>query len=296
MTITLWLPLLVAIATGLSAGLVQRRLPPPLAARLLTSMAVAAFVAVGWGLALVAFGYLVQISWIADLAGWCHRLIPGHDRPSTLMGTASIGLLVFGAARMVAGIRRDRALTRALSTGAPAIDVLPLAQATAFAVPGKPGHIVVSQPMLDCLDADEQRVLFAHEQAHLDHHHHRYVRWADLAASTLPILRPLAANVRFATERWADEVAAASVGSRALVARSIAKAALAGVPAPAPLLGINGSGVPARVDALLNPERQQPWLTTPAVVGAYLAMLITLGASTLQLHHFIAFARHVCPI
>lgn len=295
MAITLWLPLLVAIIAGSSAGLVQRRLPPPLSARLLTWTVVAALVAVGWGLALVAFGYLVQFSWIADLVGWCQGLVPGHDRPSNLVGVASTGLLLFGAARVVGVVRRYRSFTLALSVGAPAIDILPLPHPIAFAVPGRPGHIVVSQSMLDCLDRDEQRVLFAHEQAHLDHRHHRYVRWADVAASTLPLLRPLAANVRFATERWADEVAAASVRDRALVARSITKAALAGASVPAPVLGISGSGVPARVDALLNPERRRPWLTTPAIVGSYLAMLTTLGAVTLQLHHFVAFAAHLCP-
>jgi Zn-dependent protease with chaperone function len=296
-TITLWAPLLVAVAAGLAAGLVQRRLPPPLAARLLTAMAVAAAVAIGWGLVLVAFGYVVQVPWVAERAGWCHRILPSDDRPSTLVGLLSIGALVLGALRMVRAVQRDRSATRALSVGAPAVDILPLAEATAFAVPGRPGHIVVSQPMLDCLDNDEQRVLFAHEQAHLDHHHHRYVRWAELAASTMPLLRPLAAQVRFATERWADEVAADVVGDRGLVARSIAKAALAGAASPpSPLLAMAGLGVPARVEAMLAPTRQHSWLTSAAAASAFTALVITLAGSTVQLHHFIAFAAHVCRI
>ena len=297
MTLTLWLPLLVAVAAGLAAGLVQRRLPPPLAARLLASMAVAAAIAIGWGLALVAFGYVVQVPWVAEWAGWCHRVLPSDDRPSTLVGLLSVIALGVGAWRMVRALRRDRATRRALSVGAPAIDILPLAEAMAFAVPGRPGHIVVSQPMLDSLDADEQRVLFAHEQAHLDHHHHRHVRWAELAAATVPLLRPLAAHVRFATERWADEVAADVVGDRGLVARSIAKAALAGAtPLPTPLLTMAGLGVPERVDAMLAPRRQHGWLTGAAVVSAFSALLVTLAGSTLQLHHFVAFAAHVCRL
>ena len=137
-----------------------------------------------------------------------------------------------------------------------AIEVVPLALATAFAVPGRPGHIVVSKGTLDCLDVDERRAMFAHERAHLDHHHHhhRYVHLARLAAAAVPIVRPLVQQVRFATERWADEVAAAEVGDRHVVTSAIARAALArhdGVRPPA--VALSGEGDVARVEALLQP-------------------------------------------
>ena len=98
---------------------------------------------------------------------------------------------------------------------------------TAFAVAGAPGHVVVSTAMLNALDADERKVLLAHEAAHLRHHHHLYTQLAQLAAAANPLLRPLARVIAEGTERWADEVAAAEVGSRRLVARGLARAALA---------------------------------------------------------------------
>ena len=73
--------------------------------------------------------------------------------------------------------------------------------------------------MLRALSADERRVVLAHEAAHLARHHHLYVQLADLAAAANPLLRSTARGVRLAVEREADEVAAAEVGDRRLVAR-----------------------------------------------------------------------------
>ena len=87
---------------------------------------------------------------------------------------------------------------------------------TAFVLPGRPGRIVVSAGMLRALDVEERRVLLAHERSHLDRHHHRFIRLTDLAASALPLLRPVQRHVRFTVERWADEDAAAAVGTAGL--------------------------------------------------------------------------------
>ncbi len=65
---------------------------------------------------------------------------------------------------------------------------------------------------------DKRRALLAHEQAHLDLGHHRYLRASEMTAS-FPLLGPLARAVRFSTERWADEEAASVVGDRRVVAR-----------------------------------------------------------------------------
>ena len=56
---------------------------------------------------------------------------------------------------------------------------------------------------------------------------------------------PLARQVRFNTERWADESAANEVGSRALVARAIARVALLGIP-PTAAAGLDGRALDLR--------------------------------------------------
>jgi hypothetical protein len=137
---------------------------------------------------------------------------------------------------------------------------------------------VVSQAMLDALSREERLVLFAHERAHLRHGHHRYIAIADASATAIPLLRPLAASVRFACERWADEDAASVVGERQLVARAVAVAALA--QAEAPRLSFGGSaGVVARVEAMLEPRTRRS-----AALGLLVALpaAVAVSASLLQ--------------
>jgi hypothetical protein len=56
------------------------------------------------------------------------------------------------------------------------------------------------------------------------------------AARANPFLRPLRTAVSYAAERWADEDAARTVGSRRTVARAIGKAALVSRGTPVPTL------------------------------------------------------------
>lgn len=66
--------------------------------------------------------------------------------------------------------------------------------------------MVVTTAMMDALSPSEREVLLAHEQSHIDHHHHRFTLISGVASLAVPSLRLLARHVRFATERWADEV------------------------------------------------------------------------------------------
>ena len=86
MSLSLWLPLALAVLAGLSAGRLQRRLPPRLSAPVLTVVAAGSALAVAWGLAIVAFGFVVQIPVVAEWAGWCHLVLPGDDRVATPVG------------------------------------------------------------------------------------------------------------------------------------------------------------------------------------------------------------------
>lgn len=93
----------------------------------------------------------------------------------------------------------------------------------AYALPGGDRDRVVVIPALPaCLEPAERRALFAHERAHLAALHHRLLVAVRLARAN-PFLRPLRTAVSYTAERWADEDAAHTVGSRRVVARAMAR-------------------------------------------------------------------------
>lgn len=288
------LPALAAVALGLFGGVVQRHLRPRAAVLILTVLAVSVAAAVAGALALLTVGYVAQVRWVADGAGWCRSLVGSHDAVPASLGLAASGGLALMATAATTRARRWRRTVSVLAHDGP-LEVLPTAEPVAFVVPGRPGHIAVSSGLLHLLDAAERRVLFAHEGSHLRHCHHRYLAATEVAAAALPVLRPLRAHLRFATERWADEDAAAAVGDRRLVARAIARAALAGPRVAPAVLPLAEHGVAARVEALLAGAGS--WR---AVGGTMAAALVALAAattsSTVQLHHLVAFAAHVCRL
>ena len=287
------LPALAAIAIGLFGGVVQRRLRPRPAVVILTVLAVSVTVAVAGALVLLMIGYVSQIPWVAEHVGWCRSLARSHDAVPTSVGLAASGGLVLMATAATRRVRRWR-LTVALLAHEGPLEVLPTAERVAFVVPGRPGHIAVSSGLLNLLDAAERRVLFAHEGSHLRHRHHRYLAATEVAAAALPVLRPLRAHLRFATERWADEDAAASVGDRRLVARAIALAALGTTVNPV-VLPLAQYGVAARVEALLS-EQDSSRAVEATLAAALIGVVAAAASSTVQLHHLLAFAAHICRL
>jgi len=294
-SLTLLVPLLGAIVAGSFAAAIQRRLPPRRAVLILTVTVTACALAVVWALALLVLGWVARFEWVAERAGWCGS-VAAHPHGSAVVGVlalAALGSCTVGGAR---ALRRHRPAAPGVRP-ASGVEVRAVSVPIAHAVPGRPGHIVVSEGTLALLDEVEQRALLAHEQAHLDHGHHRFVRIGDIAAGAVPFLRPMARRVRFATERWADEDAARAVGDRTVVARAIIRVALAqsGI-SPLPSLALAGVGVSERVDALLNERPDQPIVAEFTLAVAVAAMLAATFASTVQFHHVLALARHVCPL
>ncbi len=291
----LLVPLVASIACGLLATAIQRRLPPKHAVQVLTATLVVCALAVVWALLLLVLGWVAQLEVVADSLGWCDALLADAHGSAALGVAASVGvvLALVGAARTVA---RQRAATSGLAP-ATGVQILPCPEPIAYAVPGKPGHVVVSRGALDLLDGDECAAMLAHEQSHLDRHHHRFVRIGEIAAGAVPPLRPMSRRLRFATERWADEEAANVVGDRTVVARAIIKVALARTEqAPAGALAMSGSGVPDRVDALLHGPPATGLRTEVSLAASALALLAGAAASTVQFHHVVALAQHVCPL
>ncbi len=294
MSWSLLLPAIIGVAMALVSGRLQRRLPPSHAAAAFTFLAAAGAVAVVAFVSVMAVIFLSGMPLVARLLPWCEAIGRQHELPAWigLSASAAVAAMAASAARTLRRGHRHRDLV----PDGDSIVVLATDEPTAFAVPGDPGCIVVSSGMLRALDGDERRVLFAHERAHLDHRHHRYLWVTGMAAAVVPALQPLQARVRFAAERWADEDAVEIVGDRQLVARAICRAALAQHAYPAGTMALAGVGVPARVDALLSDAPLRSPLRRAGLVATTASVLLAaFAASSVQIHHLATFARHLCP-
>jgi hypothetical protein len=129
---------------------------------------------------------------------------------------------------------------------------LPCAERLAYAVPGRPDQVVVSDGLLGALDDEEAEAVVRHERAHLRHRHHDALTLArDLEAwmGWFPPARASVATLRLAVERWADEEAgSASASARPAVRRALVKTAALAV-GPVPTF-TDACTIAARLDAL----------------------------------------------
>ena len=289
MTVVIYLPLLLALPLTFTARWIAARGTPSVAARGLTAIAVVAAASSTWALTLLA------LTMLDDLPPLSAHDRPGLGLPEPVPGPIALvaGLaLLWGAGRLLADVRRRVETHRQLrAAGAPehGLVVADWSAPLAVAVPGRPGHLLVTTGILRLLDADERRVVFAHEHAHLTHHHHRLVAATAAAAALNPLLIPVREAVAYLVERWADEEAAAAVGDRDLTAQAVARAALATAGAgPAAALGINGGAAVHRVQALTEPSPapRRRRLVGPALLGA--GFLATISVATAE---FVVLAR-----
>jgi hypothetical protein len=178
---------------------------------------------------------------------------------------------------------------------------------------------VITSGMLRALSGQERTVLLAHERAHASGSHYLFTSVARLAAAANPLLRPVAAQVCYTVERWADERAAAESGDRPLAARAVARAALAASAAPPdradPLLALGmvpgqaglrraslrraslrrAGPVPRRVAALLAPAPRTSVLLYGVLYGAAIGVVALSAVSALDaaagLHQLIELAQ-----
>jgi hypothetical protein len=269
MRVLILFSLLFPLAAGPLATAVSARVEPMLGTWLMTGAALLLAGTSCGALGLLVLSPLVQMAWVANLGHWSSSIMSGAGLPGGW--TSLVAAVALGAALLAAvafAVRRGRALTDAWQharslPGHGELVVTQDAAADAYAVPGWPGRIVVSEGMLGALDDRGQAALLAHERAHLTNHHHWFTAVARLAAAANPLVRPLASAVEYSVERWADEAAAAEVGDRYLVARAIANAAIAAKATKAKsamtgVLAIIGSGVCSRVTGR---RRALAWMT-----------------------------------
>lgn len=316
MHVAVYLLLALPLLAAVSAQWLAVRLHPRMATWLLTITAVVLAAASGIALAALAATAIGQIPLLAALGDWSAQVFRSDDPASLTL--ALIACVLLAAALAGAGrslLRRVRALVDAarMAHRLPVADppgsdrsaqvvVLDDPVPDAYALPGLPGRIVVSTGMLDALDEREQQVLLAHERAHLTCAHHLFVALASLAAATNPLLLPVAAAVRYTTERWADEHAATVTGDRRLVARTIGKAALrthrratpSAALAVAGVVGrrLRGPGpVPRRVAALLTAPPRHRRLLPLLVLTVLIAAAISSVETARDLHFLFELAQ-----
>jgi len=293
------LPLVLPAVMALAARPLSGRLPPRTATWLLTATAVALALASTATLAVLALGGTLRLPVIAALGHLSEHVLHRDPQTSPIVATVAGPAL---AASLAAGCY---AAVRRAARGLPGRGIVAVVEddaADAFALPGRPGRVVVSTGMLSILDEAERRVLLAHERAHLSGRHHVFRALVHVAAAANPMLWPLRGAVTFTTERWADERAAAGA-DRERAARAIGKAALAhnrrpGLGHAAALgigrvaaLGRRPGPLPRRVAALLAPPPpHRRWLV---VATAALVVLSVWAANdgVLDLHQVIEHAQ-----
>ena len=308
----LYLPLVIPALAGVAARPLAAMLEPRQATWLLTVTAVALAGCSSVALGLLAAYAAARAPVLAGLGDYSQQIVQRGD-PIPFSAGVLAGLALVAAAVAVAVIfrKRARALAESYRRAAElhcddAVVVVPGTGVEAYAMPGRPGRIVVSRLLLDRLGADCRAALIAHEQAHLSGRHHLFVAAARLAAAANPMLLPVARSVEYTVERWADEHAADITGDRGLVAETIGRVALLASPRSARLprmsLGVLGSRaqrlslalagpVPRRVAALLTaPPRQRI-----AVLAACLAIVAIAGVAALEtagdLHALVEVAQ-----
>lgn len=289
MSIGLVLPGLVVVALSTAAGLVRWRLQPMTSVRVLAGIAAVAATTMMLILVTAVAGFASRLPVVSLITEWCGLVPRGHDI-STFEGAVALVLAAAISARMwrVMG-RRRRAVE---GTGGRRLTVLETAEPIAYAAPGRPGCVVVSRGLLEALEPRERQVVLAHERAHLLLNHHRYLLIGEFSLAVVPLLGPLIGQVRLATERSADESAAAALGGdRRLVATTIARAAVTTSAFHGTVGSLGGASVPMRVEALLAPPTggDSKWM-------AMSVSLVLVIAGTAQTHHLFRIVQHVCTV
>jgi Zn-dependent protease with chaperone function len=283
---------LAAVMVAAFAWYAPRRagtLPPRTATWLLTFGALVCTLAGAMVLGALASTAIAQVPVIASIGEWSRPNMKSTDPVPLWLAwlcagllTVSVALMVRHAIARIVALRRLHRDCRGLGPtgtlhGHARVTVLDSEHPEAFATPAGGRRIVVTTGLLAALDEREQRVLLAHETAHLRYRHAWWVLAADLCAAANPALGAVARATAQATERWADEVAAGAVGDRQAAARAVARAALhvhgtaPHVPRPA-AAGAVGGQVPQRVRALLGPPPRPRRMLTAA-----LALVLAVG-------------------
>jgi len=298
--LVLVMPLLVPALFGAAASRLAPLLPPRQATWLLSAGAAVAALSATFVLFALAFVLVGQEPEVAEAGQWSVAVLRARSPVDVPLETAALvaavtvaGLAMAAAVGRALAVRAAYRSCRELPAGTGELVVVPSADAVAWAVPGRPGRIVIAAPLLEALSPEQRRAVLAHERAHLEHGHHWHLAAVTLATAVNPLLIGLRRAAAQAAERWADEEAAAELGDRRMVASALGSAAMLGRARPSsPSLAATAGSVPLRVAALLAPSpRARPvmltLITLLLVVGVACALL-----AEKEIEHLFEFARH----
>jgi hypothetical protein len=262
-------------------------------------------------LASAALPLVLQAVGAHEIAHACHRsMTAGLPLPPALGWVAMLALGV-SVLRSLGTRRRNAAALGHLRVEPwlgdhhvqDGVDVvtLPCAEQVAYAVPGEPDQVVVSQGLLSALDDDEADAVLRHERAHLRHRHHAALTLArDIEAwmGWFPPARSSVATLRLAVERWADEDAGRTAPSgRPAVRRALLKTVVLAI-GPVPTF-TDACTIAARLDALASsppsPSIPTRLVATGPVLGLCALVLGALAACAVVAHHGIDGLVGHCP-
>lgn len=286
MLLAVLLPLLFTAAFGLSAPRLARRLPPAVATWLLSAGGLLAAAGSSASLALLVFQYVAQAPIFAARGRWSDAVLRHGDPVSAPVGliaavaVAALSLrFILAATRRLVAVRDAYRLARALPDNGSQLTVLETQDPQAYAIPGRPGRVVVTTGLLRSLDAGQRRALLAHEHAHLQHRHHLHQTVVRLATAVNPLLRRLPEAVELSCERWADEDAT-RVCRRETVADALTRAASTGrSSAVAVVLAAASADVAARIAALNAPAPRLALWRLTLLLGLLAATAATVAVA-----------------
>ena len=283
MTWAVFAPAVLTLGLSLLVGWRGPHLHPAWSAKILLSAAVVTALAVLGTLALVVTVFILgalPTRLIAAIPG--AGALEAHGPVTVSLGVTASGvfaMILVATALFLARTARERVAVRHDSTA-----LLETGEPIAAAIPGRHGGVIVSKGLLRLLGPRELQAVFQHERAHLRHRHHLYLTVSAFVVQIIPPMARLHETLRFHLERWADEEAAEAVNDRALVARAIARVALARPTQTLPYPGAANFHVVERVRALLSPPPSKNLLAGPvALSGAVVTTAI--ATASLQLHH-----------
>ncbi len=293
MRFSVYLPLLLSAAFAVLARPVTRQTPPATAAWLLSAGGVISAAASYVSLTILSITLVARVPVLALADHWSRAVLGRADPVAWPVALWALAALVATAAavattarRRLHELREAHGLARALAGRGTELTVLDSPLAEAYAVPGRPGRIVVSTALLQRLDGAQRRALLEHERSHLRHRHHLHHSAAAVCAAANPALRRLPQAVAEACERWADEDAAAAC-RRGTVAEALTRAAT-GPRASSPMLpstvlpGV--AEVASRVRALQRPAPPRRAWPVLVVLGLLLAMTLSVVEATADAH------------
>lgn len=208
--------------------------------------------------------------------------------PHAFVAVLLAGLLVYLAWGQFNQQRRQArhvAALRALASSRRRLKILENDQVAAFAAGLRQPGIFLSRGLLNRLDKREQRIVVAHEAAHIRHRD----LWLNALYEALLLLHlpPVAGRLRQcwrqAMEEQADDRVAARFGPTAVAATLLDLTKLAAAPNGA--TAASGADTRARIERLLRQQEQTPsgwWFES-----AYWLALAAVGTFVIAEHHRI---------